>query len=263
MRWKVLGDEAVNEPDFQSQLPAGHPIQGDRELPGTRGHALQRHRRHAGADVHHAGHPGRARLGHRADALAADSDGHTCRDRNVGRSAVLVKDTGPWVLGSLISQVWPMSDAGGDPKTDLFTLQPFVNYNFGQGWALAFAPIMTANWEAPTGNQWTVPLGLGISRTTVFNRRPISLGGQYYYNVEHPDGAAGQQLRFFPEARSSGRWRPDALLQRTCARFARAIDRGAIGVHAATNAKRVVAGECEGLPDDMAVRRSTGRRCKR
>ena len=41
-----------------------------------------------------------------------------------------------------------------------------------------------------------MPLGIGISRTTVFNRRPIQLGVQYYYNLEHPDGAAGQTLRF-------------------------------------------------------------------
>jgi len=57
-------------------------------------------------------------------------------------------------------------------------------------------PAITANWDAPSGQEWTVPLGIGISRTTVFNRRPIQLGVQYYYNVEHPDGAAGQTLRF-------------------------------------------------------------------
>jgi hypothetical protein len=113
-----------------------------------------------------------------------------------GPTAVVVKMAGPWVLGGLVSQLWPLSDAAGDPETDLFTLQPFVNYNFGHGWALAFAPIITANWNAPSGSEWTVPLGFGFSRTTVFNRRPISLGVQYYYNVERPDGAAGQQLRF-------------------------------------------------------------------
>ncbi len=114
-----------------------------------------------------------------------------------GPTAVIVHMTGPWVLGGVVSQLWPLSDAAGDPETDLFTLQPFINYNFGVGWALAFAPIITANWNASDGNQWTVPLGLGISRTTIFNRRPISLAAQYYYNVERPDGAPGQQLRLF------------------------------------------------------------------
>jgi hypothetical protein len=113
-----------------------------------------------------------------------------------GPTAVVLKTTGPWVFGGLISQLWPLSDEAGDPETDLFTLQPFVNYNFGHGWALAFAPIITANWNADDDNQWTVPLGFGFTRTTVFNRRPMNLGVQYYYNLEHPDGAAGQQLRF-------------------------------------------------------------------
>jgi hypothetical protein len=88
-----------------------------------------------------------------------------------------------------------MSDAAGDPEMDRLTFQWFVNYNFGHGWALTTAPLNFGNWNAESGNQWTVPLGFGFSRTTVFNRRPINLGVQYYYNVERPDGAAGQQLR--------------------------------------------------------------------
>ena len=113
-----------------------------------------------------------------------------------GPAFVVVKMTGPFVLGGLLTQLWPLSDEAGDPETDLLTVQPFVNYNFGQGWALAFAPIMTANWDAADGDEWTVPIGVGVTRTTVFNRRPMTLGVNYYYNVERPDGAAAQQLRF-------------------------------------------------------------------
>lgn len=114
----------------------------------------------------------------------------------LGPGAVLVKDVGPWVIGGLFQQFWTVADTGGDPDIDLFVLQPFVNYNFGPGWALAFAPLITANWNGDSGNQWTVPLGLGITKTTVFNRRPMSLGVQYYTNATRPDGAAGHQLRF-------------------------------------------------------------------
>jgi hypothetical protein len=83
-----------------------------------------------------------------------------------------------------------------DPETDLLVLQPFVNYNFGRGWALSFAPIINANWNAASGNQWTVPLGFGFTRTTVFDGRPTNVGMQYFYNVEKPDGSAGETLRF-------------------------------------------------------------------
>ena len=112
-----------------------------------------------------------------------------------GFSAVVLTMPGPWVIGALITQIWPMSDAGGEPETNVFLLQPFVNYNFGGGWALAYSPNITANWDASAGNQWTLPLGLGISRTTVFDSRPMTLSAQYYYNVTRPDGAAGQLLR--------------------------------------------------------------------
>jgi hypothetical protein len=104
--------------------------------------------------------------------------------------------TGPWVLGGLISQFWPIADTGSETETNLLVVQPFVNYNFGKGYALGFSPVISANWDAPSGQQWTVPLGIGISRTTVFNRRPMQVGAQYYYNVERPDSAAGQTLRF-------------------------------------------------------------------
>lgn len=86
--------------------------------------------------------------------------------------------------------------------------QPFVNYNFGRsGWALAFAPILTYNFDGEAGDQWTVPLGVGIVKTTVFSGKPMQLGVQYYSNAERPTGAPGQTLRFvvsflYPRIRS-------------------------------------------------------------
>ena len=32
-------------------------------------------------------------------------------------------------------------------------IQPFVNYNLGKGWYLVSAPILTANWDASSGDQ--------------------------------------------------------------------------------------------------------------
>ena len=38
--------------------------------------------------------------------------------------------------------------------------------------------------------------GVGLTRTTVFNRRSMNTGINYYYKVERPDGGPGQQLWF-------------------------------------------------------------------
>lgn len=113
-----------------------------------------------------------------------------------GGSAVLLAMPGPWVLGSLFTQLSPLSDSNGQPRTNAFLWQYFLNYNFGQGWAISSAPSITANWDAPKGQQWTVPVGVGISRTLVFNHQPMSLGVTYYKNVKKPDGAPGTLLRF-------------------------------------------------------------------
>lgn len=83
-----------------------------------------------------------------------------------------------------------------DRRARALVLQPAVNYNFGGGWAMSFSPAITANWDASAGNQWTVPLGLGITKTTIFNGRPMNLGLQYFGNVERPAASAGYQLRF-------------------------------------------------------------------
>lgn len=114
----------------------------------------------------------------------------------IGPTAVVVKMTGPYVLGGLINNVTTFKDEGGDPEVNQLLIQPFINYNFGTGWALGFGPIITANWELPDGDEWTVPVGLGITRTLVFKGQPISLSGQYYANVVRPPGSAVNQLRF-------------------------------------------------------------------
>ena len=113
-----------------------------------------------------------------------------------GGSAVVLSMPGPWVLGSLFMQLSPVTDSNGPPRTNLFLWQYFVNYNFGKGWAISSAPSITANWDAASGQQWTVPVGVGISRTLVFNRQPLTLGFQYYRNVKKPDDAPSTQVRF-------------------------------------------------------------------
>jgi hypothetical protein len=94
-----------------------------------------------------------------------------------------------------------LAKATQNPVGDLISL-PF-QFNFNTAGDLGdrtffnrnFQPVITANWDAPSGQQWTVPIGLGVSRTTVFNGRPMSLGIQYYCNVERPDGTAASLLR--------------------------------------------------------------------
>ena len=47
-----------------------------------------------------------------------------------GLSAVALASHGKWVYGGLISNVWSFT---GDKQVNAMTLQPFVNYNLGEG----------------------------------------------------------------------------------------------------------------------------------
>jgi len=100
----------------------------------------------------------------------------------LGPSAVVLTMQGPWVLGVLVNNVWSVA---GDSSNN-FLLQYFINYNFPGGWFLTSAPIITANWNAPTGNQWLVPFGAGFGKLQRFGKLPINLSAQAYWNAFHP-----------------------------------------------------------------------------
>jgi hypothetical protein len=114
-----------------------------------------------------------------------------------GPTFVALTMPGPWVIAAVVNNVWTFSDSGSTTKVNQFLLQPFINFNFGKGWAISTVPVITAHWDAESGQQWTVPIGAGISRTTVFSGRPpMTLAIHYYRNVVHPDAAAANQVRF-------------------------------------------------------------------
>jgi hypothetical protein len=115
----------------------------------------------------------------------------------LGPSAVALRATGPWVIGALVNNIWSVSEDDDRGEVNQFLLQPFINYNFpdSPGRYLTFAPIMTANWEADSGERWVIPLGLGIGQITRFGQQPVNLQASLYYNVEAPKQAPDWQLR--------------------------------------------------------------------
>ena len=101
----------------------------------------------------------------------------------------------PWVYGVLANNIWSLSSSkqGGSYNNGL--IQPFVNYNFKGGFYLVSGPILTVDWKADSGQQWTVPLGGGIGKIFHLGRLPVNTTLQAYYNVVHPDNGANWQLR--------------------------------------------------------------------
>jgi hypothetical protein len=104
----------------------------------------------------------------------------------------------PWVYGAIINNIWSLTSNKQGGSYNNFVLQPFINYNIPgcDGLYINSGPLVTANWNADSGQQWTVPLGGGVGKIFHFGKLPVNTFLQAYYNVVKPDYEANWQIRF-------------------------------------------------------------------
>jgi hypothetical protein len=129
--------------------------------------------------------------------MPTDSNGLGNKNWGLGPTAVALhlQKGDPWVYGALANNVWSLSsDNRGGAYSNLL-IQPFVNYNFPQGFYINSAPIITANWKADSGDQWTVPLGAGVGKIFHLGRLPVNTQVGAYYNIVTPDNGAEWSTR--------------------------------------------------------------------
>jgi opacity protein-like surface antigen len=112
-----------------------------------------------------------------------------------GPTAVLLVTPGHWVIGVLLNNQWSVGGNPLTPAVNAFLAQPFLNYNMAQGWYLTTSPIITSNWLAASGQQWTVPIGGGFGRVFKVGDQPVNAQIAGYYNAIRPTGTSTWQLR--------------------------------------------------------------------
>jgi hypothetical protein len=109
-----------------------------------------------------------------------------------GPIGVVVGGVGDVSIAAIAGHVW--GDENGF-STSIF--QPMVFYNLPEAWTIHYNNIISYDWNATSGNEWTVPLGLGVSKTFVLKSGvgvEPALG--WYYNVEQPEGAAQHAIKW-------------------------------------------------------------------
>ena len=109
----------------------------------------------------------------------------------IGTAGVVFIVKGRWTYGSLLTNVWSFAGDSSRGDVNVMTLQPFLNYNLSDGWAIGTAPVITANWEAASGNRWTVPVGGGVSKLFRVGKQPINAILRGNYNVVRPAAGPG------------------------------------------------------------------------
>ena len=116
----------------------------------------------------------------------------------MGPTAVVVHTSEHIVAGVLANQVWSLGgvEAGpGGRRYAQFLVEPFLNYNFGHGWFVSSAPIITDD-ELRAGRKWTVPVGAVAGRIIKLGGKlPVKLSFGGYYNVVTPQYGARWQLQ--------------------------------------------------------------------
>ena len=95
---------------------------------------------------------------------------------------MVLKQTGGWTVGALFNQLWSVAEEEHRNSFSQMFLQPFVAYTTKTHTTFTLSSEMSANWDADSGDQWTVPIIFQISQVLKLGKQPVSfqVGGKYY-----------------------------------------------------------------------------------
>jgi hypothetical protein len=115
---------------------------------------------------------------------------------SAGPSALGVYLGKKWKIGALAQHFWDY--AGDDDRDDvnLTNLQYFIFYSLDDTTSIGAAPNVFANWEEDSDNAFTVPIGIGASKTLQFGKIPVRIGAEFHYSVVQPEDVPGADWNF-------------------------------------------------------------------
>jgi hypothetical protein len=118
----------------------------------------------------------------------------TASDDNLGRgkyqagpAAMLFHMGKPWVIG-VLAQHW--SSLAGDDVRDSVSqtdIQYIIRRSIPGAISIGTGPTISINWEEDSDNRVTLPVGLGITKTTRWGKTPFKLRAEVHYSIISPD----------------------------------------------------------------------------
>lgn len=93
----------------------------------------------------------------------------------------------PWV-GGILAQHWS-SFAGDDNRADTnqSDIQYIIRRSIPGAMSIGMGPTIVINWEAESKNRYTVPIGLGVTKTTRWGKTPVKLRVEAHYSIIKPE----------------------------------------------------------------------------
>jgi len=116
----------------------------------------------------------------------------------IGPAAAIIKQNKQWIYGARMTYMHRVGKAPNNIDTNLFTVQPIVNYSIpgGKGLSISFNPLISCDFSRKPGDRWLVPLGLQINQVIKAENRPISIDIGIYKNVTRTSSAPEWNYRF-------------------------------------------------------------------
>jgi hypothetical protein len=96
--------------------------------------------------------------------------------------------TDKFMVAALAQQWWSFAGDSDRANTSQLNLLPLIYRFFGHGWSVGYSGSILADWKAPSGEKWTVPLGVSLGKVVMLGRLPVQFQVGTQYMVERPTG---------------------------------------------------------------------------
>lgn len=116
-----------------------------------------------------------------------------------GPSALGVYMGPDWKVGGLMMHYWDFAGDSDRADVNMTNLQYFAFYSLSETDSIGASPNIICNWEASSGDECSVPVGLGYAKTIQIGKVPVRFGGEFHYYAVNPDDEVGPRwgMRFY------------------------------------------------------------------
>ena len=92
-----------------------------------------------------------------------------------------------WKLGALLTHFKSFGGSGNRADVNMSNVQYIAYYSVTDTFSIGAAPNIICNWEQSSGNECSVPLGIGFVSTVNIGKVPVRFGAEFHYTVVKPD----------------------------------------------------------------------------
>lgn len=113
----------------------------------------------------------------------------------LGPTLIALRQAGATTYGILANHIWSIAGDENAPDLNQTFLQPFFAVTNRNAVTLTIQSESTANWEASSGNEWTIPVSVQVSKLAKFGPFPGSYAGGAGVYLDAPDGGPEWKIR--------------------------------------------------------------------